>query len=90
MQPSDPVRALAEYLAARSAQRSADGVPESPSASSPPASEAAGAAAASTAPTDDAEKLHLPSEEEGASDKWSLVAWLAGARVHRAVAGAIL
>ena len=91
MQPSDPVCALAEYLAARSAQGAADGVPESPSTSSPPASEAAGAAATSTAPTDDAEKLHLPSEEEeGASDKWSLVAWLAGARVHRAVAGAIL
>ena len=63
---------------------------ESPSASKPPASEAAGAGAIPTDPIDDAEKLPLPSEEEGASDKWSLVAWLAGARVHRAVAGAIL
>ena len=36
------------------------------------------------------EKLSLPEEEEGASDKWKLVSWLAGARTHRAIAGAIL
>ena len=34
-------------------------------------------------------KLPLPSEDEGASDQWNLVSWLAGAGLHRVVAGAI-
>ena len=35
------------------------------------------------------EKPPLPSEDEGASDQWNLVKWLAGAGVHRVIAGAI-
>ena len=35
------------------------------------------------------EKLPLPSEDGGASDQWNLVSWLAGAGLHRVVAGAI-